>query len=106
MESKKNNNAVVVEDENDQVDNKRTSRLLTKISSIDENKTCADCSALGTLFSIRIVISDPQFASVSLGIVICETCAEIHQSLGVQSKLRDLRKNEKWEVGTLEVAKN
>ena len=44
----------------------------------------------------------PRWVSVGLGIIICETCAEIHKILGVQSKMKDLFGNEPWDAGTLE----
>jgi len=48
------------------------------------NRTCADCEA-----------RDPRWASVNLGIFICETCAGIHRDLGTHiSKVKSIKLDE------------
>ena len=47
------------------------SNVLSVLREIPGNDICADCSS-----------RDPKWASVSLGILICIKCSEVHQQLG------------------------
>ena len=61
-------------------DNAATAKEIEKLRKMSGNDKCADCGA-----------SDPDWASLNLGILICQHCAGAHRFLGVQhSKVRSL----------------
>lgn len=65
-----------------------------EIRNVPGNDRCADCGA-----------PDPDWASLSLGIVVCIECSGIHRSLGVhKSKVRSLRLDY-WEPEHVEIMK-
>lgn len=69
--------------------------------------TCADCGAVGKLFLLRqlyknstsgqglsvLLFSDPTWASINKGILICDECCSVHRTLGRHvSHIKSLRK--------------
>ncbi|PJF17794.1 hypothetical protein PSACC_02406 [Paramicrosporidium saccamoebae] len=63
-----------------------------RIRAVPGNGSCADCG-----------MSDPEWASLSLGILVCIECSGIHRSLGVhKSKVRSLRLDY-WEPEHIEI---
>lgn len=64
-----------------------------EIFEVDGNKMCADCHMNGKANSVHVILTslDPDWASLSFGILICIKCSGIHRSLGVHlSKVRSL----------------
>jgi len=67
-------------------------RNAEQIIDIPGNEVCADCGA-----------TDPQWASINWGVVVCIECSGIHRSLGVHiSKVRGVRLD-MWEPEILKV---
>jgi len=67
-------------------------RNAEQIVDIPGNEVCADCGA-----------SDPQWASINWGVVVCIECSGIHRSLGVHiTKVRGV-KLDVWEPEILKV---
>mmetsp|Transcript_5612 Transcript_5612/g.20408 ORF Transcript_5612/g.20408 Transcript_5612/m.20408 type:complete len:711 (-) Transcript_5612:620-2752(-) len=63
-----------------ETDNNNVADEIRKIRAIKGNDVCADCGA-----------ADPDWASLNLGVLICQQCAGAHRYLGVQhSKVRSL----------------
>ena len=52
-------------------DEKKHSAELMRLRRLPENKTCADCGDVGTVWS-----------SVNLGVFVCLRCGALHRSLG------------------------
>jgi len=70
----------------------RKERNAEQIVDIPGNEVCADCGA-----------SDPQWASINWGVVVCIECSGIHRSLGVHiTKVRGV-KLDVWEPEILKV---
>ncbi|XP_043919137.1 arf-GAP with coiled-coil, ANK repeat and PH domain-containing protein 3 isoform X4 [Protopterus annectens] len=66
--------------------------ILPRIQGISGNDQCCDCGQ-----------SDPRWASINLGIILCIECSGIHRSLGVQcSKVRSLTLDS-WEPELLKL---
>lgn len=64
-----------------------------EICRVAGNEACADCAA-----------ADPDWVSITLGVLVCIECSGIHRSLGVhRSKVRSLRLDY-WEPEYVQVA--
>lgn len=75
-----------------------------KISAVPSNRNCADCTAPGAGDAERsllppiddinppiLLLADPTWASINLGLTLCIQCSGIHRSLGTHvSKVRSL----------------
>ncbi|RUS17252.1 hypothetical protein BC937DRAFT_90211 [Endogone sp. FLAS-F59071] len=67
-------------------------QLLKLVREMAGNDQCADCQA-----------TEPQWASINIGTILCIECSGIHRSLGVHvSKVRSLTLD-KWEPESIEV---
>ncbi|KAL8558388.1 hypothetical protein ACOMHN_019797 [Nucella lapillus] len=53
---------------------------LAQLMREDGNSECADCGD-----------ADPDWASVTMGVFLCHTCAGVHRSLGTQSRVKSVR---------------
>lgn len=74
--------------------NKYTHIEIFSLMKDPDNKTCFDC---GTI--------DPQWASISNGVIICIQCSGVHRSLGTNfSKVRSLTLD-KWELNQIQYLK-
>lgn len=84
----------------------KSKRRLQELKSLDQNSECGECMAPGMLhitYSLLKVVSkllqpyicalvvDPQYASYSIGIFLCEKCCGCHRMLGTHlSKTKSL----------------
>ncbi|ESO89466.1 hypothetical protein LOTGIDRAFT_165061 [Lottia gigantea] len=70
--------------------------VLEKVYENESNKICADCEA-----------TDPHWASINLGIVVCKKCAGIHRMFEYTvSKIRSLRMDTRvWTPSLIELMK-
>lgn len=67
-----------------------THTLLQRVQALPGNEVCADCCQ-----------SDPRWASINLGVLLCIECSGIHRSLGVHcSKVRSVTLDS-WEAELL-----
>lgn len=75
---------------------------LYRISRIEGNFVCADCSVPSKLIDECLPL-DPKWASSSLGIFICIRCAGVHRSLGTHiTKVKSLSLD-KWDDMSIQV---
>ncbi|KAL7090747.1 hypothetical protein ACP275_12G060200 [Erythranthe tilingii] len=75
----------------------RTDTVSSILREVPGNNQCAECGA-----------SDPEWASLNLGILMCIECSGIHRNLGVHvSKVRSVNLDVKvWEAAVLELFKS
>lgn len=73
----------------------RSTRMLNELLQLPGNNTCADCGAL-----------HPRWASYSLGIFLCMSCASVHRKLGTHvSKVKSIHMDQ-WTKDQIEVSRS
>ncbi|KAI1292248.1 Stromal membrane-associated protein 2 [Halotydeus destructor] len=66
--------------------NDQHSKRVSEVSQRPENKYCADCG-----------YPDPDWASYTIGVFLCNNCASVHRSIGVHISRTKSVKLDKWE---------
>ena len=84
-------------------------QLLLSIVSQKGNSQCADCGGSSTLtpglygFRSPSAITEPEWASINLGITLCINCAGAHRGLGAHiSKVRSIILDD-WDLADIRV---
>lgn len=64
----------------------QTKKVLNELLKKPENSTCADCDS-----------SEVEYASISIGVFLCKSCAGIHRSMGSHiSRIKSI-KMDNWD---------
>jgi len=83
---------------------------ISQVAAIPSNNICVDCSDKGTFHPVPLtsqqltfLCSDPQWASINLGVFMCIECSGVHRSLGTHiSKVRSIDLDQ-WEPSVIQV---